>query len=41
MKTRRKFIKKSSYIAAGSLVLPFGCTSKKQETAQTITEESR
>lgn len=39
MKTRRKFLKKSSYLAAGSLVLPFGCTEKKQETAQTITEE--
>lgn len=39
MKTRRNFIKNSSYLAAGSLVLPFGCTSKKQETAQTITEE--
>jgi sugar phosphate isomerase/epimerase len=39
MKTRRKFIKESSYIAAGSLVLPFGCSSEKQETAQTITEE--
>ena len=39
MKTRRNFIKNSSYLAAGSLVLPLGCTSKKQETAQTITEE--
>ena len=39
MKTRRDFIKHSSYLAAGSVVLPLGCTSKKQETAQTITEE--
>ena len=39
MKTRRNFIKNSSYLAAGSLVLPFGCTPKKQETAETITEE--
>ena len=39
MKTRRNFIKHSSYLAAGSMVLPIGCTSNKQETAQTITEE--
>ena len=39
MKTRRKFLKHSSYLAAGSLLAPIGCTSKKQETAQTITEE--
>ena len=39
MKTRRNFIKNSSYLAAGSLILPLGCTSKKPETAQTITEE--
>ena len=39
MKTRRKFLKHSSYLAAGSMVLPLGCTSKKPETAQTITEE--
>jgi len=39
MKTRRKFIRNSSYLAAGSLVLPLGCSPKKQETAQTITEE--
>jgi len=39
MKTRRKFLKNSSYLAAGSMLLPLGCTNKKQETAQTITEE--
>jgi len=39
MKTRRKFLKESSYLAAGSLVLPLGCAEKKPETAQTITEE--
>lgn len=39
MKTRRNFIKHSSYLAAGSLVLPLSCTQKQQETAQTITEE--
>lgn len=39
MKTRRKFLKNSSYLAAGSMILPLGCTSKKPETAQTITEE--
>ena len=39
MKTRRKFLKHSSYLAAGSMILPLGCTSKKPETAQTITEE--
>ena len=39
MKTRRKFLKNSTYLAAGSMLLPLGCTSKKPETAQTITEE--
>ncbi|GJM27634.1 MAG: sugar phosphate isomerase [Cyclobacteriaceae bacterium] len=39
MKTRRKFLKESSYLAAGSLILPVACTDKKQETAQTISEE--
>lgn len=39
MKTRRKFLKNSSYLAAGSVILPLGCTGKKPETAQTITEE--
>jgi len=39
MKTRRKFLKNSSYLAAGSMLLPLGCTNKKPETAQTITEE--
>jgi len=39
MKTRRKFLKNSSYLAAGSMILPLGCTGKKPETAQTITEE--
>ncbi len=39
MKTRRKFLKNSSYLAAGSILLPLGCTNKRPETAQTITEE--
>jgi sugar phosphate isomerase/epimerase len=39
MKTRRNFLKNSSYLAAGSMILPLGCTSKKPETAKTITEE--
>ncbi len=39
MKTRRKFIKNGSFLAAGSLVLPFGCSPKKPEAAETITEE--
>lgn len=39
MKTRRKFLKSSSYLAAGGILLPLGCTNKQPETAQTITEE--
>ena len=39
MKTRRTFLKHSSYLAAGSLLAPMACSSNKQETAETITEE--
>jgi len=39
MKTRRNFLKNSSYLAVGSMILPLACTNKKQETAQTIAEE--
>ncbi len=39
MKSRRSFIKHSSYVAAGSLLLPLGCTQKSQESKETVVME--
>lgn len=36
MKSRRKFIQQSSYIAAGSLLLPIGCTQKSSDTGEAV-----
>ena len=39
MKSRRKFIRRSSYLAAGSLLLPIGCSQQTKESTETVVME--